>query len=303
VDAAKDGILNLYKPSGPTSHDCVGRVRRVFGTRRVGHAGTLDPMARGVLVVGIGNGTRVLEYLQGLVKTYRAELVFGLTTDSQDITGAPLAEADASALTREEVETALAAYRGEIEQVPPMVSALKIKGRKLYELARKGETVERAARPVTVYSLDLLSFLPGPRARAEIRVSCSAGTYIRTLCHDLGEKLGTGAAMSALEREAVGPFLKENAIALDALQPDTPLVSLADALQHLPAAVVEEGQAARLAQGQFVPAPDGAPDGAVRVLDGTGRLLAIATARGHGTARLLAPEKVFVTGNAASTGA
>jgi tRNA pseudouridine55 synthase len=300
---ARSGILNLYKPTGPTSHDCVARVRRVLGTRRVGHAGTLDPLASGVLVMGIGSGTRVLEYLQGFPKTYRARLVLGLETDSQDITGATTAEADASAVTREDLEQALSRFRGEILQVPPMVSALKVGGKKLYELARRGETIEREPRPVTVYRLDLLAFTAGRRAEAEIRVECSAGTYVRTLCHDAGHALGVGGAMSALEREAVGPFTLETAVPLDDLTPDTPLVPLSEGLAHLPAVHLRPEEARRLAQGQFVPAPDGAPDGPVRVLDGTGELQAIAVVRGHREARLLAPEKVFAGADAASSGA
>lgn len=298
----RHGVLNLYKPTGPTSHDCVGRVRRVFGTRRVGHAGTLDPMACGVLVIGVGHGTRILEYLQGQPKTYRARLVLGLTTDSQDTTGAVIAEADASAVTRDAFLNRLETFRGEQLQVPPMVSAIKVGGKKLYELARRGETVERASRPVTFYDLELLDFRPGPRAEAEIRVRCSAGTYIRTLCHDLGEQLGVGAAMSALEREAVGDLRAEDAVPLDALTPDTPLVPLAEALRHLPSHTVSEEDRLRLGHGQFVPAPDETAEGPLRVLSPEGILLAIATVRGQREARLLAPEKVFSYSDAAHTG-
>jgi tRNA pseudouridine55 synthase len=298
VDAALHGILNLYKPSGPTSHDCVGRVRRVLHTRRVGHAGTLDPLATGVLVVGVGQGTRVLEYLQGLPKTYRARLTLGVETDTQDLTGVVLATADASAVSEEQLEAALAAFRGEILQVPPMVSALKVGGKKLYELARRGETVERQPRPVTVYALDLLSFTAGERAEAEVRVRCSAGTYVRTLCHDLGRALGPGAAMAALEREAVGGFTAADAVGLESLGPETPLLSLAAALGHLERVVLDTESARRLAQGQFVPASADVPDGPVCVLDEAGVLRAIATARGRGDARLLTPEKVFATADA-----
>jgi tRNA pseudouridine55 synthase len=296
------GLLNLYKPTGPTSHDCVSRVRRTLGTRRVGHAGTLDPLARGVLVMGIGNGTRVLEYLHGLTKTYRARMILGRETDSQDVTGAQIAKADASAVTREQVEAALEQFRGEILQVPPMVSALKVGGRKLYELARKGETVEREARPVTIHRLEVLDFVPGAAAEVEFRVECSGGTYVRTLCHDLGAALGVGGVMSELEREAVGFFKAEDAVPLDELRSDTPLLPLGPALDHLPALVVEADQAARLAHGQFISAPDTVPDGPTRILDGAGGLLAIATVRGHGDSRLASPEKVFVSADAASSG-
>jgi tRNA pseudouridine55 synthase len=294
--AGRDGILNLNKPAGPTSHDCVARVRRTLGIKRVGHAGTLDPMATGVLLIGVGQGTRVLEYLQGLEKVYRAGVRFGIETDSQDTTGRTLSQADASALTEAQVREALRNFQGEQLQVPPMVSALKVGGKRLYELARQGETVERAARPVTLYQIDLLSFTPGPGAEAEIRVRCSAGTYIRTLCHDLGAQLGTGAAMSALEREAIGRFRVEDGVSLDALAADTPLIPLAEALGHLPAVTVSEVEGARLAQGQFIPIAADTPDGSLGVLSPDGRLLAIAIAKGHGEARFLSPEKVLAGG-------
>jgi tRNA pseudouridine55 synthase len=287
------GILNLYKPSGPTSHDCVYRVRRVYGTRRVGHAGTLDPLATGVLLMGLGNGTRVLEYLQGMPKTYLADLRFGIATDTQDITGKVIDRSDPSDLTHQAVIEALAPFIGEIQQLPPMFSALKQGGKKLYELARKGETVEREARPVTIYALELLDFQPGAEASGRLRVQCSAGTYIRTLCHDLGDALGCGATMTALEREAIGPFTAADATSLDNLTEERPLVPLAKALEHLPAAVLSDDEARRLTQGQFVSAPEGTPDGANRVLNEAGELLAIAIVHGHGEARLLAPEKVF----------
>ncbi len=287
------GILNLYKPSGPTSHDCVYRVRKVYGTRRVGHAGTLDPLATGVLLMGLGNGTRVLEYLQGMPKTYLADLRFGLATDTQDITGKVTTQSDPSTLSEQRVRDAMEQFKGDIQQVPPMYSAVKSGGKKLYELARKGETIEREARPVTVYALDLLDFQPGPEATAQLRIKCSAGAYIRTLCHDLGEALGCGATMTALEREAIGPFTASEATRLDDLTDQTPLTPLARALEHLPSVTLNDDEARRLTQGQFVTAPDGTPDGAIRVLDEGGWLLAIAIVHGHGEARLLAPEKVF----------
>lgn len=298
-----NGILNLHKPTGPTSHDCVARVRHVLSTRRVGHAGTLDPLASGVLVIGVGHGTRILEYLQGLPKVYRTRVVLGLDTDSQDVTGATVAEADASGVTEEQVRRELSRFQGDLLQVPPMVSALKVGGKKLYELARRGETVEREPRPVTVYHIELLGFTPGLRAEADFRLRCSAGTYVRTICHDLGQALGTGGAMKALAREAVGPFRLDDAVPLAAVQPATPLLPLAQALGHLPSLVVDESSALRLAHGQFIPAPEETPDGPVRVLGQDGRLLAMALVRGHGEGRLLNPEKVFVSSDAASVGA
>jgi tRNA pseudouridine55 synthase len=287
------GILIVNKPSGPTSHDCVARVRRVLRVRRVGHAGTLDPLATGVLVMGIGHGTRILEYLQDLPKTYRARVRFGMETDTQDITGEVTALAETGNLTEEAFATALQRFQGPQVQLPPMYSALKSGGRRLYELARQGQSVEREPRPITVYSIEPLAFHPGTRAEAEFRVCCSTGTYVRTLCHDLGRLLGVGGAMAALEREAVGGLTLEDAVPLREVAPGVPLMPLGTALGHLPCVLLPAGDAARLAQGQFVPAPPDTPDGPVRVLAEDGELLAVAQARGHGAARLLAPEKVF----------
>jgi tRNA pseudouridine55 synthase len=298
------GILVLNKPAGPTSHDCVNRVRRILGTRRVGHAGTLDPMATGVLVIGVGVGTRILEYLQGLPKVYLAGCVLGIETDTQDTTGATIAEHDASAITDSAVSVALAAFEGELLQLPPMVSALKVGGRKLYELARRGETVERTPRPVTIYGLEPLEFKPGARAEASFRVHCSSGTYVRTICHDLGQSLGVGGALKSLVREAVGPFRLDRSISMEQLDERraTALIAPSDALEHLPSVRVSEPEGRALAHGQFIPAPEATPDGAVRVLDSEGSLLAIASARGHGANRLLSPEKVFASADASDPG-
>lgn len=290
----RDGILNLNKPPGPTSHDVVDRVRRILRERRVGHAGTLDPMASGVLVVGVGKATRVLEYLQDLPKVYRAALRLGVETDTQDLTGAVVREADAAGVTEADVGAALESFRGEILQVPPMYSAVKRGGFKLYDLARRGETVDREPRRVTLYRLELLRFLPGRHPEVELRVECSAGTYIRTLGHDLGRALGVGAALSVLVREAVGPFRLEDSIPLEALRPDTPLIPPAEALAHLPACEVTDQEAVRLAHGQFLPVPGTLPNGLVRVLDSTGRLIAVGRVYARGDVRLLAPEKVLI---------
>ncbi len=266
----------------------------------MGHAGTLDPLASGVLVIGVGNGTRILQYLQSLPKTYRAGLALGCETDTQDSTGAVVQEADASAVTEEAFRSALSRFEGEIFQTPPMYSAVKVGGRRLYDLARRGETVHREGRPITICEAECLHFGPGARAAAEIRIRCSAGTYVRTLCHDLGRMLGPGAVMTALEREAVGHFQVADAIRLEDLDPGFPLLPLAEALAHLPGLVVGPEERSRLAHGQFVPAPETTPDGPIRVLSGDGALLAIGSVRGHGAARLVAPEKVFVTTDEAS---
>ena len=209
------GLINLDKPSGPTSHDMVSLVRRRLGIRGVGHAGTLDPLATGVLVIGVGSATRLMSFVGEGHKEYIAEILFGVVTDSQDTTGATIRETSARNVTLEALERAGASFTGSLLQIPPMVSALKHNGQRLYQLARQGQVVEREARPVHVYDLSLQRFEPGERATATIRISCSGGFYVRTLCHDLGEALGCGGCMTALRRTAVGSFHIENAIQLD----------------------------------------------------------------------------------------
>lgn len=208
-----NGIVVIDKPQGWTSHDVVGKCRRLLGERRVGHAGTLDPMATGVLPVFVGRATRAVEFASESEKEYVAGLRLGVVTDTQDITGTVLEERPA-AFSPAEVEGALAAFRGEIFQVPPMYSAIKVKGQKLYELARRGESVERKPRPVTIRSLTLEGQEGGDFI---LRVRCSKGTYIRTLCHDIGAALGCGGAMSALRRTMACGFTLKDAVTLEDL--------------------------------------------------------------------------------------
>ena len=181
-----NGIVIVDKPQGWTSQDVTARLRRVFSTRRIGHGGTLDPMATGVLPVFVGRATRAVEFFEHAEKTYEATLRLGMKTDTQDITGTVLEERPVT-VTEQDILNVLPAFRGEILQIPPMYSALKVNGQKLYDLARKGKEVERQPRPITIHELELLHF-DGQDAR--IRVRCSKGTYIRTLCEDMGEKLG-----------------------------------------------------------------------------------------------------------------
>src|SRR4051794_40668670 len=183
------GLVVVDKPAGMTSHDVVARVRKLYGQRRVGHAGTLDPDATGVLLVGLGRVTRLLRYLQETGKEYRGRVVFGVATDTLDAAGAGLERVE-MAITREQGERGALAVVGDIEQVPPMVSALKVNGKRLHELAREGIEVERKARPVRISELDVEGFEAGPYPEATIRVECSSGTYIRTLAADLGTALG-----------------------------------------------------------------------------------------------------------------
>ena len=205
-----NGIIIIDKPQEWTSNDVVSRLRRVFNTRRIGHGGTLDPMATGVLPVFVGRATRGVEFFEHAEKVYETTIRFGLTTDTEDITGKTLTETEVS-LTREELEAVLPRFRGDILQVPPMYSAIKVNGQKLYDLARKGREVERQPRPITIHELQLLEFA-GNEAR--LRVRCSKGTYIRTLCKDIGEALGCGGCMAALRRVQAGEYTLEGAIPL-----------------------------------------------------------------------------------------
>ena len=208
-----DGILNLNKPKGWTSHDVVAFVRRLTGVRRVGHAGTLDPMATGVLLVCLGRATRIAEYLMTGRKRYSATIRLGISTDSHDADGRVIAEAPVTSDCAA-VEQALTQYRGPIEQIPPMVSAIKKNGQPLYKMARRGITVERPPRPVEIYGLSLLDCVP---PELSIEVVCSPGTYIRALARDLGRDLGCGAHLTALTRTASGDFSLTDAIELPAL--------------------------------------------------------------------------------------
>ena len=208
-----NGIVIVDKPQDWTSQDVTARLRRVFGTRRIGHGGTLDPMATGVLPVFVGRATRGVEFFEHAEKTYEAVLRLGIATDTEDITGTVLEEKPVT-VTEEAFENALSGFRGEILQVPPMYSALKVNGQKLCDLARKGKEVERQPRPITIHELTCLAF-SGNTAR--LRVRCSKGTYIRTLCKDIGEVLGCGGCMEALRRVTAGEYTIEEAIPLQTL--------------------------------------------------------------------------------------
>ena len=210
-----DGILLIDKPAGMTSHDVVWRVRKLFGTKKVGHTGTLDPLATGVLVVLLGRAAKACEYVSHDEKVYEATLRLGLTTDTEDVTGTVLSRAEALP-TCAEVEAVLPSFRGDILQVPPMYSALKVNGRKLCDMARAGEVVEREARPVTVKSLLCEATESPSDYRMTVRVS--GGTYIRTLCADIGAALGCGGAMATLRRTEAGGFPISDCVTLDALE-------------------------------------------------------------------------------------
>jgi tRNA pseudouridine55 synthase len=223
-----DGVLIIDKPAGITSHDVVNRVRRILKTKRVGHAGTLDPFATGVLVLLIGKATRLARFVDKAVKEYVAEIRFGFATDTGDLTGTSLGEEVGTEISTEDIHHAVAGFRGEIEQTPPMYSAKKVDGKKLYQLARKGETVERKSFVANIYELDILNTdLESGEKKVTIRVVCSAGTYVRTLGEDIGKALNTPAHLTALRRTAAGRFVIENAIPLAELE------NAADPVVHL----------------------------------------------------------------------
>ena len=209
-----NGVINIYKIKGFTSHDVVAKLRGIMRQKKIGHTGTLDPDATGVLPVCLGSATKLCDMLTDKEKEYIAKVQLGVTTDTQDMTGTVLSEKEVN-VTESQVHEAIQSFVGYYEQIPPMYSALKVNGKKLYELAREGKEVERKARPVTIHYIEVLEMsLP----QVTIKVGCSKGTYIRTLCHDLGEKLGCGAAMAGLERTKSGQFSLETAITLAELE-------------------------------------------------------------------------------------
>lgn len=275
------GVLNIDKPSGLTSHDVVARLRRTTGIRRIGHAGTLDPLATGVLVVCLGRATRLIEYLIGQDKTYETTIRLGQTTDTYDADGEIVVERPAD-VTPEAIAAALEAFRGPIRQRAPAYSAIKRDGQPLYKLARRGEAVDPPVRDVTIHALEMLSYEP---PLLTLRVACSSGTYIRSLAHDLGQALGCGGHVVALRRTAVGPFDIAAAVALDSLTPENWQAHLLPpdaAVAHLPAVAVnaEGSRALRLGQ-QAGDAAAYPPDTAARVYDDDGRFLGVAVAAGE----------------------
>ena len=244
-----DGIVIVDKPQGWTSQDVTARLRRVFGTRRIGHGGTLDPMATGVLPVFVGRATRAVEFFEHAEKTYETVLRLGITTDTEDMTGTVLTEENVS-FTEEQLQETLTAFRGEILQVPPMYSALKVNGQKLCDLARKGKTVARQPRPITIHELTLVE-------RGEntlmLRVRCSKGTYIRTLCKDIGEKLGCGGCMESLRRVAAGEYTVDEAVPLQTLleteEPEKYLRGVDSMFRNYPAVTLTANQETRCRNG------------------------------------------------------
>ena len=269
-----NGIVIVDKPQGWTSQDVTARLRRVFNTRRIGHGGTLDPMATGVLPVFVGRATRGVEFFEHAEKVYETVLRLGITTDTEDITGTVLTERDAF-VTGSMVEEVLTQFRGEIMQVPPMYSALKVNGQKLYDLARKGKEVERQPRPITIHELTLLGMeADGIR----LRVHCSKGTYIRTLCKDIGEALGCGGCMAALRRVEAGEYTAAEAVPLQQLleteNPEQYLRPVDSMFRNYPQVTLTPNQEKRCRNGNSFSMP--LEDGTYRAYGQNGEFLMLA---------------------------
>ncbi|VAW36545.1 tRNA pseudouridine(55) synthase [hydrothermal vent metagenome] len=275
------GVLCVDKPLGITSHDVVNRIRRLTGLRRVGHAGTLDPLATGVLLLALGRSTRLIEYLVGADKVYETAVRLGQNTTTYDAEGDVVAERPFAHLTLPQIKDALKSFRGTIQQQPPLYSAIKQGGQPLYKLARQGvKNVKRPYRTVTIHELSLISWEP---PFLTLRIACSSGTYIRSLGHDLGEALGCGGHLTALRRLAVGDFGVETAVPLDQLTPENivdHLLSPDTAVRHLPRVDLPETAAAAILQGKQIPRQTSTPDGEARTYGSDGQFLGIVIAEG-----------------------
>jgi tRNA pseudouridine55 synthase len=282
-DNGPDGLVVVDKDAGWTSHDVVAKSRGLLGTRKVGHSGTLDPDATGVLLLGVGRVTRLLKYLTALPKTYTCEIVFGVETSTLDASGEITANHDMSALTFAQIEAAVPQLTGDILQVPPMVSALKVDGKRLHQLAREGIEVEREPRPVTIHRFVVAPTDDPQVVRAE--VECSSGTYVRTLAADLGHALGGGAHLRDLRRTAIGSFTLAEARSLEDISPEVVLTP-AEAMRDAPTVVVSDDERIDVGHGKVLMMDDRfLGTGPWAIVDGDGRLLAMYVAHRAGTAK------------------
>jgi tRNA pseudouridine55 synthase len=287
-----DGILLVDKPEGPTSHDVVAIARRALRTKRVGHTGTLDPFASGLLVLCLGSSTRLAEYLSGLPKSYSATIRLGVATTTDDSTGESLSTADTGMVSREALAEALASQVGEIDQLPPIFSAKKVDGERMYAAARRGEHVERKPSRVIIHSIDLVSFEP---PTAEITVECGSGTYIRSIARDVGEILGVGGHLTQLRRTRVGTHDVADAVSVEQLADEDAVRRAfrppAAAVAHLPSLILGDAEIAALKHGRALPHADRVPvDGPIALLGAAGELLAIGERSGDD----VQPRKVFL---------
>jgi tRNA pseudouridine55 synthase len=269
-----DGVLVIDKPAGMTSHDVVDEIRRRLKTKKVGHGGTLDPDATGVLVLGIGRATRFLSFAQASPKRYEGVVRFGSATSTQDASGELLATFDASRLMRADVEDALRSFEGAIEQTPPMVSAVKVGGEALYKKARRGEEVPRQPRRVTIHHATITGFASGDEPEAALDVRCSGGTYIRTLAHDLGAQLGCGAHLRSLRRTEAGSFTLADATLLVDVGEGS-LRPLIDVVRDLPQLEVDADAAALIGNGRPLDLDSPVEEGGILALVRQGSLLAL----------------------------
>ncbi|MEG1999852.1 MAG: tRNA pseudouridine(55) synthase TruB [Evtepia sp.] len=272
-----NGILIIDKPSDWTSHDVVAKLRHLLHEKRIGHAGTLDPMATGVLPVFIGRATRAVAFAAEREKEYFATIRLGIVTDTQDITGSVL-ESYPVSISKEQVEAVLGQFRGEILQIPPMYSAIKRDGKKLYELARAGKSVYREPRPITIYELELLDQLSD--CDFSFRVICSKGTYIRTLCHDIGARLGCGGTLLALRRSQAAGFTLAQSVTMEQVSntaPNCPLLPIESYFSEYPALIAPQETIPKILNGASFQLSD-TPDGTYRVFDEAGHFLMLGKA-------------------------
>ncbi len=288
METKQNWVLNINKPSGCTSHDVVDRVRRVMGTRKVGHCGTLDPNATGVLLVCVNRSTKFSSFFMDLDKEYVADMILGKATSTHDVEGDMVYEKPIDGITEEKVRDALNSFVGHWEQIPPMTSAVKVGGKKLYQLARKGITVERKPKPVQVYSISIETIeLPLVR----FRIKCSKGTYVRTLCNDVGEMLGCGAYLADLVRSGVGSFNVSDAVDLDQFEKagkngtivamdEGPVYSLSNAFFFLPSCILRDVRSATPNALRVEPTSEVKPDMICRILDPAGRFLGLGKCMG-----------------------
>lgn len=292
------GLLLVDKPAGMTSHDVVDRLRKATGIRRIGHTGTLDPNATGLLVLCIDRATRLSEHLTGLDKVYEGTMRFGLVTRSYDLDGEVLEQHPVPALTPAQIQSACDKYVGAIDQLPPMVSAVKVGGERLYKLARKGETVDRKPRQVTVHEFTVLQY---EAPDAIVRVSCTSGTYVRSLCHDVGQDLGCGAALATLRRTRVGDFSVDDAAPVDSFtDPESVAARLIpmDRALSLPEVTIKSSATQTVLTGGMLGPPDfrvacPVTEGWVQIKSERGRLLALGTVEAASYGAAVFPKRVF----------
>jgi len=309
-----DGILNIFKPRGISSYRLVREVKNILKAKKAGHAGTLDPFASGVLLVGINQATKILEFMSELEKHYEGEMVLGISTDTQDAEGKIIQKKEVDpTLDRKKIELIFQRYKGTISQVPPMFSAVHYEGKRLYQLARVGKIVERKPREVNIYQLNLIDLIKGENPIIKFEVVCSKGTYIRTLCNDIGEELGCGAYLSNLVRRRIGTFHIEDSLSLEDLKKDLTLakkflITMDSALKGLEKITVGEDEARKILNGGFIfkktaietseETPIIREDKLIKIVDGQGNLLALGTPRIKNRKDLIIkPIKVFKISN------